>query len=165
MLKIHKTSFLLNCKNIIFKHQQLPYMTHLIHKLFVSSLACLLEVAISITHVRSKATNVSRKPTEQCFSNFREQCQKHLSEPQVPGIVLGHRGKFWVFFFYFIMKTAHFQGDSQLKSLSSRHVGLGSEELNVNINSAKINKEYAGTDSCIAFLIVQGFKSHCTSKI
>lgn len=78
------------CKNITFKHQQvslfrLPYMTHLMDKLLMPCVSCWLEVATSTMHMR-KIANVSQKPTEQCFSNFAEHCQKYLPESQAPGM-------------------------------------------------------------------------------
>ena len=101
----------------------LPCMTHLKDKSHTPSVSCWLEVASSTKHMR-KITNVSQKPTEQCCSNFAEHYQKHLSEPQVPGMDVRRHRKFWINIssFSFIMETAHLWGDHLQSPANQDHL-------------------------------------------
>ena len=106
-------------------------MTHLKDKSHTPSVSCWLEVASSTKHMR-KITNVSQKPTEQCCSNFAEHYQKHLSEPQVPGVDVRRHRKFWINMissFSFIMETAHLWGDHLQSPANQDHLSKTNIQL------------------------------------
>lgn len=65
-------------------------MTDLIDKLFIPSIACSLEVAISTKRVRNK-TELFLGSSQQCFSSFRERGQHTVLKHRPLEHLAGHR--------------------------------------------------------------------------
>lgn len=111
-------------------------MTDLIDKLFIPSIACSLEVAISTKRVRNK-TKLLLGSSQQCFSSFRERGQHTVLKHRPLEHLAGHRtevgvrvgvglnkNQFSFLLHHDKLSTSKVTPSSKKKKLSRRHVNL-----------------------------------------